>query len=320
MSKQLETVSLLPGQYELPVDVAGSETRYKPIEDITGLAFDIRANGQLQPVVVYKDTEGKIKFVGGRTRAAAVEMIRDGFEYNGKPYAPIADFPLRAEVIEPRDSKDAYIKGISDNAKRNSYSPVDYAIIIRNLRENTFTKSNATAKICEMFGRDKSWVSRISSLLTLPKVALDLVHLGEDKGGISYSVGNEMTKESIKLTEDDITALCAEPEKLTIKAINDYVEKRDAGSADGDSGPTDDGTGGGTGESAGTGEASTAPKKRTIADLQEIFAVLGAKDNEKYKDTIVRKIAVALSAFAVRKIGEEKLFANIDKALADCAK
>jgi len=318
----METLLLTAGQYTVPTD-ATVRGRYKApsAEQVLTLAHSMRTNGQLQPIGVKAVDGGLPEVVFGFTRHEAAEQIRNGYEYNGKTFAPVPYFALRAEYVEVKSDEDKKVKTYSENIKRNNLSPVDVAYAIKDLRENVFTnKQKQTASICELFGKDKAWVSRYSSLLQLPQVALDLVHIGEDAGGIGVTVGNELTKSSNALSEEDIIKLCEEPAKLTVRAIADYVEARDKkpeGSAtSGESSASVEG------EESGE-EKPIKVKSRTIQDVKELAERLANKDDADYSD-IGGFLGKLMLKFVDRGIDADKVLKNLNgkvfKNLVDAAK
>lgn len=312
-------VELATGQYSFAENVAarGRYAGHTP-EAIAELAFSIRKEGQLQEIGI--TPEGVVAF--GHGRAGAVELIRQGFEGpDGKQYAAVPDFTLKAVVVDP---KDVFIKTVAENVKRNNLSPVDTMIAIRELRENVYTQpKTATAKICQLFGRDKTWVSRVSSLEKLPKVALDLVHAGDEKGGISMRVGVELAKESNGLSEDDIIALCNEPHHtkespLTTAKVEEFVRERDAKPAESETEETP-----AEGEQTAEGETATPAskkesKQRSVKQILAFITTFTDKNADDY-DSKTGRMLLAVHAYATGAVTEETAVKNIKKIRTEIA-
>lgn len=310
-----QRVELQAGQYTRKAEQAerGRYAGHTP-NAINELAFSIRKNGQLQEVGITPD--GVI--VWGNGRADAVEMVRNGFEGpDGKQYPGIPDFALRAIVVDPKDD---FVKTVEENVKRNNLSPVDQMIAIQHLRDNVYTQpKTATAKICQLFGKDKTWVSRVSSLSKLPKVALDMVHAGEENGGFSMKVGVELAKESNGLSEDDIVAMCNEPHHtkesiLTVAKVEEFVRTRDEKPAE-----TPEGEAAPEGEQTAEGEAKESKpkesKQRTLKQVLEFIAKFTDKNADDF-DSKTGRMLTAVHAYATG-ISEDTCVKNIKKVRSE---
>lgn len=284
MSKTNESIEVVSLNIEDVVADMSPEVRGRsanPTEnELCHLALNIRQNGQLQPVKVYLK-EGKYNLVYGFTRFGAIVKINEGFEYNGKTYPP-QEMQIRAEVVDvdsEKDIKSIKILNISENVARVGLSPIDNAMNIQDLQTNYGFK---TPKICELYGKDKAWVSRQLACLKLPETLQTKVH----EGKISVSVANALAKDAYELTAEEQIQLvegAGEDSEgrslLTIVMVDEFVrtksETPEGGEGEGEEGGDEEGGK----EEGGKEESKKKTKNRTMSQLTALMLKFADEKN-----------------------------------------
>lgn len=120
--------------------------------------------GQITPVTVRKDHEGKPKLVLGFCRHAAAML------YNKRH----PDSPMKLKCVHATlNDEEAFKKNVIENQEVERTTPVDDAFNMRRFREDYGWSDK---QIAEFYGVSSSYVSQLNKLLTLPKETILLVH------------------------------------------------------------------------------------------------------------------------------------------------
>lgn len=140
--------------------------------EIEEMAASLRANGQIQPIVVYPvDSNGRYKIDKGECRWRAAQLIEG--------------FTLKA-VIDPgaknRNNKKRIITQLVENDQRNDVPPLDMAIALKALVDEGMLLDDIARELGWLTQSNKkpngNKVSRILSILKLPKAGQALVSDG----------------------------------------------------------------------------------------------------------------------------------------------
>lgn len=136
---------------------------------IDSLAKAIYEQGQLQPVVVRPNGEGRYKLIAGHRRLKAIEIIRE----NTREIRPV-----KAIVVEKSDDE-AWDAAFSENYQRRNFSPIELAENILALREKRGWKADEWArKTADYLGVSRATVTQHVKLLSLPADIREKVHTG----------------------------------------------------------------------------------------------------------------------------------------------
>ena len=125
----------------------------KTFNDLDALASDIKAVGQLQPIVVKKIDTHRYRLIAGERRYRAIKQI-------------LKNETIRATVRRTEESEtDIRFVQISENAQRDDYLPLELAAELASLKiETGFTIEQIASRI----GKSKSFVSKYINLLNAP--------------------------------------------------------------------------------------------------------------------------------------------------------
>src|SRR5262245_28394756 len=150
------------------------ESDEEELKKIELLAETIQEEGQIQPVVVRKNGNGKYELVAGRRRKRAIELINAGRE-KGKELKVSAVVSASAN-----QNQNAFRQAAIENVHREQINPMDMAVNIQNVREKFGWKgTKETAKVAAFFKVSKASVIQYEKLLALPSEVQEKVHKGE---------------------------------------------------------------------------------------------------------------------------------------------
>ena len=153
-----DAVVLLVSQIE--VKVQGRKT----FDDLEELASDIKAVGQLQPIVVKQIEAHRYRLVAGERRYRAISQI-------------LKQDTIRATIrrIDESASETRFVQ-ISENTQRDDYLPMELAAELADLKAETgFTVD----KIASRIGKSKGFVSNYINLLNAPEDVKQAINSGE---------------------------------------------------------------------------------------------------------------------------------------------
>lgn len=207
-------------------------------EQIMERAISMIEHGQLQPVTARRDSEKRIIITAGFTRTEAAQLIRKGFEHEGKRYQ-VEDFKLQVRIIECND-EDAFKQNIVENAHRNETSPVDDAHNQNRLRTQYNMNDAAIARLYGYTNQNK--VGRLRKLLLLSSAqqlqvhngtltvsaALDLLELSEEDRDVALasatSEDGEVDANEVREKAREARAAKGQNTTRTIKEIRAFFE------------------------------------------------------------------------------------------------
>lgn len=131
----------------------------RTFRNLEGLAASVKAFGVLEPPTVFELPGGRFQIITGHRRFRAAKMA--GLE--------------RIEVLvrSPEDDKTRRRKSIVSNIQREDVNPVELANALQSLLDDNEVESQAA--LAEAIGKDKTWVSKMLRILTLPPAAQEKV-------------------------------------------------------------------------------------------------------------------------------------------------
>ncbi len=200
-------------------------------EQVATLAVSIAERGQLTPVECRRLHDKRLAITAGYTRLAAVNLLRQGFEYQGKTYH-IPDLRVRVIVFDCNEDE-ALKRAITENTHRTDRSPVDDAFNIRDLRER-FGWSNA--EIAAFYGWHVSKVTRLASIVSLPDGTLRKLHAGDITlaaamelaslpPGTHAAVIEETGGKATEIRERKRTEQAPRPVQRTVKQVREMLDR-----------------------------------------------------------------------------------------------
>jgi ParB family chromosome partitioning protein len=149
---------------ELHIDWAKYNGRRYAPSKITEMAVSLLENGQQQPIQTVRDgVDGRMRVNLGHRRALA------GCEINDRQLTDKV-FTLRYELVEA-ENEDAFINNYIENVDREDLSAVDHAHNLDRLRKPVEEGGYGMSQkdIAARLNRSDAWVSRMLTLVTLPK-------------------------------------------------------------------------------------------------------------------------------------------------------
>src|SRR5215471_17303820 len=170
----LDTIEIVESEVTNVRPWTSKESDEEELRKIELLAETIQEEGQIQPVVVRKNGNGKYELVAGRRRKRAIELINAGRE-KGK------ELKVSAVVsVSANQNQNAFRQATIENIHREQINPMDMAVNIRNVREKFGWKgTKETAKVAAFFKVSKASVIQYEKLLALPNEVQEKVHKGE---------------------------------------------------------------------------------------------------------------------------------------------
>lgn len=164
-----------PEDLTIDESINGRAFPYTQAEIFTKAA-SLKANGQLQPIVVQR-VDGKVLVLAGTGRAlGALYLNQNDPDYKEAPYV------LECTVQE--DDVDAFTVNVTENFERKSLSPVDIAHIITRSDDRQpegTDEDGKTAAALVLFGLkdsgdNRKWVARHRAIGTLPTAIKRKIH------------------------------------------------------------------------------------------------------------------------------------------------
>lgn len=148
----------------------GTNLRYN-LGDLTDLAKSIARDGQIQPVVVRRDSQKNPVLVLGFRRFAAIQLINEDpakYGLTGRQMSLLARFESVTE-------EEALRLNVQENTQRTDLSPMDLAVAARELGRRGMGRS----EVAELMNRTTANISQLLGLFDLPQEVIDKVHTGE---------------------------------------------------------------------------------------------------------------------------------------------
>lgn len=151
----------------------------KEIQDLEKLGQSIAAIGQLQPIVVVRNTNvggPQYSLIAGRRRTKAVKMYNLG-----------ADEPIKLKAVvdsikyDKTRAKAMFQHALHENVHRKNLNPLQFALNVQTTRARMSGSKGAaqTQKIAEFFGVSPASITQAEKLLDLPTDIQAKVATGE---------------------------------------------------------------------------------------------------------------------------------------------
>ena len=178
--------------------------KYFDEQGIKELAFSIKTQGLLQPILVFQTAEGKYQIIAGERRWRAVQKL--GWS--------------RVPAILKKDSKEdqRFVLALVENLQRRDLNPMEEARSFKWLTEH---QGWSQKKLAEEMGRDRSSIANTLRLFHLHPDAQNLL----SKNKISMSIAKLLLQEE-SLERQKILARKACQEQWTVKELEKKINKR----------------------------------------------------------------------------------------------
>ena len=178
--------------------------KYFDEQGISELAFSIKQQGLLQPILVSKRTDGDYQIIAGERRWRAVQKL--GW--------------ARVPALIKKDSKEdqRFILALVENLQRRDLNPMEEALSFKWLIEH---QGWSQKKLAEEMGRDRSSIANSLRLFHLHPEAQALL----SKNKISMSIAKLLLQEESQ-ERQKILARKACQEQWTVKELEKKINKR----------------------------------------------------------------------------------------------
>jgi ParB/RepB/Spo0J family partition protein len=178
--------------------------------DIEGLAADIRANGQIQPVGIRKNDQGLPLLIYGHRRWRAITLLNERY--------PAERRYIKCTYTSATSDAEAFQMAIRENRCRKDVSPIDDCANMRTL-ENKFSYNHED--IAKVYFPEAVTESELAEALRYVKQRLALKELApeaaeavrEGRAEITAAVG------LAKMTKDQQREVVAKPGKIKVKDV-----------------------------------------------------------------------------------------------------
>ena len=168
---------------QIEVKVQGRKT----FDDLEALASDIKAVGQLQPIVVKQIDAHRYRLVAGERRYRAISQI-------------LKQDTIRATIrrVDESESETRFVQ-ISENTQRDDYIPLELATELADLKAETgFTIEQIASRI----GKSKGFVSKYINLLNAPDEVKQAINSG-DVSATAWFNNKELVAQQLKKSFSD---------------------------------------------------------------------------------------------------------------------
>lgn len=154
----------------------------KTFRNLDGLIASVRAVGLIEPITVTPEGEGGYRIVTGhrRCRAAKAAGLKE----------------VEVLIREPEEGLMRRIKSIVSNVQREDVGPVEMAEALQSLLDEDETIKTQD-DLAKLIGKDKTWVSGMLRILSLP------VELQRKVGASQLSVGYDSMIRVARLDDAD---------------------------------------------------------------------------------------------------------------------
>ena len=142
----------------------------KTFKNIEGLAASVKQLGIVEPPTVFEVSKDRYQIITGHRRFRAAKM---------------AKLPkLEVVIRKPDEDHTTRVKSIVSNVQREDVNPIEMANALQGLLDDN-NGIDEQQQLAEMIGKNKSWVSKMLKILTLPaelqaKVATSQLTLSYD--------------------------------------------------------------------------------------------------------------------------------------------
>ena len=267
--------------------VMGTNNRFLPVakRDVTELMADIKAKGQLEPILAWQDDDEKFHVLVGYGRTqACVNLGRE----------------VEIKVVEkPRDRLSEVLANLGENIKRVGLSPMDKVIAVAEL-----TKLGVKQKdIAKELTCSPNYVSMLASCDKLIYPAQMLLH----RGVMTVSVGIQISR----MSKEQQAAECDKLEGGSCELIADSAKDNerfgDSKDVETNADPDEQSEGTAASDSGNTPKPQNKPVgQMTVVMIRELMGkiITDAKCNRDF-DPIVK----AVYAFTERVLSSEEVIA-----------
>lgn len=177
------------------------------LEGIEELAASIAEQGQLQPGVLRRNSQGELELVAGFRRMAALKLIAaDPGRFNLAGPMPFLARLMKKGFTEEQ----ALVANLRENLDRRNLSPIDEGHAAQELAKLEWS----TEKIAEAMRATPGRVRMVLSLMALPKRARVAIH----RGTINEAAGKALL--AIEQPAAEIERLVGELESGSIRAAD----------------------------------------------------------------------------------------------------
>lgn len=170
------------GRLVVSVDkiVENPRNERKVFRNMEGLLASVRAVGVVEPITVTALEDGRYQIITGHRR------------YRAARAAGLSQ--IEVLIREPEDERTQRRKSIVSNVQREDVGPVELAEALQELLDDA-NDIRSQAELAETIGKDKTWVSAMLRILTLP------VHLRERVGTSQHALSWESVARIARLSE-----------------------------------------------------------------------------------------------------------------------
>ena len=170
-------------------------------ERLQELARSLKVEGQIEPITVTRQDDGKFLIFTGHRRFRAAKLA-------GKD-------KLEAIIREPADAHSRRIKSMISNIQREDVPPVELAETLRRLIDDEDVPQRELAR---RLGKKEDWISAMLRILDLPSPAL--VKLGTSQVSVSPDVLSKIARISDRKAQGTLV-----DEALSGKTVREMRER-----------------------------------------------------------------------------------------------
>jgi ParB family chromosome partitioning protein len=151
-----------PSEMEIPIgliDISPFQPRIKIDEDeLRMLAESIDADGQINPIVVRRKTDGRLELIGGERRWRAMQLLKRS--------------SIRVIVKELTDA-DTAVMAVADNDARQDLTDYERGRKYRQLLDEKFVSSQS--ELARRIGRERLFIVRCMAFYRLPAEVIPML-------------------------------------------------------------------------------------------------------------------------------------------------
>lgn len=131
----------------------------KTFRNLEGLAASVKTFGVLEPPTVFEKADGRYQLMTGHRRFRAAGMA--GID------------KLEILVRKTEQEKTVRTKSIVSNVQREDVNPIEMANALQSLLDDNEVATQSA--LAELIGKDKTWVSKMLRILSLPPLIQEKV-------------------------------------------------------------------------------------------------------------------------------------------------
>ena len=179
----------------------------RTFRNMEGLVASVRAVGLVEPITVTALEDGRYQIITGHRRYRAARAA--GFS------------EIEVLIREPQDERAQRRKSIVSNVQREDVGPVELAEALQELLDDA-NDINSQSQLADAIGKDKTWVSTMLRILTLP------LHLRERVGTSQLTVSWESVARIARLEDASLQVELVEAlaEGATHQEIRQRIQER----------------------------------------------------------------------------------------------